>query len=130
MFSCSLRTRAVHNSRRGNSVRLWTNNQLKSSSNQPDASFLNKKENNSPKSWQVSPPTHITQVSPMDVQKMSNSDIGSILWMSARHPSNIPTSETQIQCVYISIKVTALASATGCSTNIRNRHIPDKITTY
>ena len=34
---------------------------------------------------------HITQVSPVDVQKMSISDIGPILWMSVGEPRNIPT---------------------------------------
>ena len=41
--------------------------------------------------------THITQVSPVDVQKMSISDIGPILWMSVGEPRNIPTAETEIQ---------------------------------
>ena len=40
---------------------------------------------------------HITQVSPVDVQKMSFSDIGPILWMSVGEPRNIPTAETEIQ---------------------------------
>ena len=40
---------------------------------------------------------HITQVSPVDVQKMSISDIGPILWMSVGEPRNIPTAETEIQ---------------------------------
>ncbi len=43
---------------------------------------------------------HITQVSPVDVQKMSISDIGPILWMSVGEPSNIPTAETEIQRMY------------------------------
>ena len=41
--------------------------------------------------------THITQVSPVDVQKISISDIGPILWMSVGEPRNIPTAETEIQ---------------------------------
>ena len=41
--------------------------------------------------------THITQVSPVDVQKMSISDIGPILWMSVGEPRNIPTAEKEIQ---------------------------------
>ena len=73
--------------------------------------------------------THITQVSPVDVQKMSISDIGPILWMSVGEPRNIPTAETEIQGMSFFKLLSALASATGCSTNIRNRHIPDKITT-
>ena len=44
--------------------------------------------------------SHITQVSPVDVQKMSISDIGPILWMSVGEPSNIPTAETEIQRMY------------------------------
>ena len=40
--------------------------------------------------------THITQISPVDVQKMSISDIGPILWMSVGEPRNIPTAETEI----------------------------------
>jgi len=50
--------------------------------------------------------THITQVSPIDFQNMSNSDVGPILRMSAGQPSNIPTAETEILWMYISIKVT------------------------
>ncbi len=41
--------------------------------------------------------SHITQVSPVDVQKMSILDIGPILWMSVGEPRNIPTAETEIQ---------------------------------
>ena len=40
---------------------------------------------------------HITQASPVDVQKMSILDIGPILWMSVGEPRNIPTAETEIQ---------------------------------
>ncbi len=69
-----------------------------------------------------------SHISPVDVQKMSTSDIGPILWMSARHPSNIPTAETEIQWMSFFKFLSALASARGCSTNFRNRHIPDKIT--
>ena len=42
---------------------------------------------------------HITQASPVIVQKMSISDIGLILWMSVGEPRNIPngTAKTEIQ---------------------------------
>ena len=52
----------------------------------------------------------------VDVQNMSTSDIGPILWMSARHYSNIPIAETEIQGMSFFKFLPALASATGCST--------------
>jgi hypothetical protein len=79
--------------------------------------------------FQLDVTTHITQVSPVDVQKMSISDIGPILWMSVGEPRNILTAETEIQWMSFFKFLSALASATGCSSNIRNRHIPDKIST-
>nr|CAH0098495.1 unnamed protein product [Daphnia galeata] len=60
---------------------------------------------------------------------MSISDIGPILWMSFGEPRNIPTAETEIQWMSFFKFLSALASATGCSTNNRNKHIPDKIST-